>query len=347
MLSDLMPQFRFNPAHYPIVLALSFTALVFVARTASATDALPPDAPSPDSTVALDGSAQFKTIQAAVDAAPAHRRQPFTIHIASGHYKEVVTVPIDKPFLRFVGDDADKTILTYDNFADMPGPEGQPKLGTRNSASTHLKADDFAADRITFENTHGLGSQALAISVTGDRCAFHHCRFFGWQDTVLIDAGRQYFADCYINGHVDFIFGAATAYFKNCNIHCLGKGYITAASTPQDHPYGYVFDHCQISGAGPSLTYLGRPWRPYASVTFLNCEMSDVVRPEGWNNWRNADNEKTARYAEYDSRGPGANASPEAAEPRAPWSRQLTADEAAAITPAVVLAGPDAWNPAP
>jgi pectinesterase len=159
---------------------------------------------------------------------------------------------------------------------------------------------------------------------------------------VLIDDGRQYFADCYINGHVDFIFGASTAYFKSCYIHCLGKGYITAASTPQDHPYGYVFDHCQISGAGPSLTYLGRPWRPYGTVIFLNCEISDVVHPEGWNNWRKAENEKTARYAEFSSSGAGANPST-----RAAWSRQLTADEAAAITPAAVLAGSDGWNPMP
>jgi pectinesterase len=211
------------------------------------------DVSGSDATVAADGSAQFTTVQAAVDAAPAGCHVPYTIHIAPGKYKEVITVSVDKPFLRFVGDDADKTILTYDNFADMPGPDGK-KLGTRNTASTYLKADDFVAEKIAFEHTHGLGSQALAVSITGDRCAFRHCRFLGWQDTVLIDNGRQYFESCYINGHVDFIFGASTAYFKNCYIHCLGKGYITAASTSQDHPYGYVFDHCQISGAGPSLT---------------------------------------------------------------------------------------------
>jgi pectinesterase len=248
----------------------------------------------------------------------------------------VITVPADKPYLRFVGDDADKTILTYDNFADMPGPDGK-KLGTRNTATVYLKADNFSAEKITFENTHGLGSQALAASITGDCCAFRQCRFLGWQDTLLIDSGRQYFENCYINGHVDFIFGASTAYFKNGFIHCLGKGYITAASTPQDHPFGYVFDHCQITGAGSSLTYLGRPWRPYGNVIYLNCDMSDVIRPEGWNNWRNVENEKTARYAEYNTTGGDANATA-----RAPWSRQLTADEAAAITPAAVLGD---WTP--
>jgi pectinesterase len=313
------------------LLQFTVAALALIARPALAAEPIAADA-----TVALDGSAQFTTVQAAIEVAPADRHEPFTIHIAPGKYKEVITVPAEKPFVRFVGDDADKTILTFDNFADMPGPDGK-KIGTRNTASTYLKADDFAADHITFQNTHGLGSQALAVSVTGDRCAFRHCRFLGWQDTVLIDKGRQYFEDCYINGHVDFIFGASTAYFKNCYIHCLGKGYITAASTPQDQPYGYVFDHCQISGAGSSLTYLGRPWRPYGSVTFLNCDMSDVVRPEGWNNWRNAENEKTARYVEFNSTGPGANPSA-----RAGWAHQLTADEAAAITPAAVLGD---WTP--
>jgi pectinesterase len=293
-------------------------------------------AAAPDATVGADESAVFKTVQAAVDAAPAGRKEPFTIHIAPGKYREVIAVPSDKPFLRFVGDDADKTILTFDNFADMPGPNGN-KLGTRNTATVYLKADDFSAEKITFQNTHGLGSQALAVSVTGDRCAFRYCRFLGWQDTMLIDSGRQFFEDCYINGHVDFIFGASTAYFRYCYIHCLGKGYITAASTPQDHPYGYVFDHCQISGAGPNLAYLGRPWRPHANVIFLKCEMSDVVRPEGWNNWRNAENERTARYSEYNSTGAGANPST-----RASWSHQLTAEEAAVITPAAVFGD---WTP--
>jgi pectinesterase len=172
-------------------------------------------ATAPNANVAADGSAQFTSVQAAVNAAPINRHASYIIHIAPGKYKDMITVPADKPLLRFAGDDADKTILTYDDFADMPGPHGK-KLGTRNTASTYLKAADFAAEKITFENTHGLGSQALAVSITGGRCAFRHCRFLGWQDTVLIDNGWQYFESCYINGHVDFIFGASTAYFKNC-----------------------------------------------------------------------------------------------------------------------------------
>ncbi|HEY4234609.1 MAG TPA: pectinesterase family protein, partial [Lacipirellulaceae bacterium] len=150
------------------LLQFTVAALALIARPALAAEPIAADA-----TVALDGSAQFTTVQAAIEVAPADRLEPFTIHIAPGKYKEVITVPAEKPFVRFVGDDADKTILTFDNFADMPGPDGK-KIGTRNTASTYLKADDFAADHLTFQNTPGLGSQALAVSVTGDRCAFRH-----------------------------------------------------------------------------------------------------------------------------------------------------------------------------
>ena len=140
---------------------------------------------------------------------------------------------------------------------------------------------------------------------------------------------------------MDFIFGAATVFFEKCHIHCLRNGYITAASTPYDQPFGFVFSDCRITGQTPEVrTYLGRPWRLYASTIFLNTEMSKVVRPEGWNNWKKPEAEKTARYAEFNSRGPGTD--PQA---RVSWARQLTPAEAAAITRQKVLAGSDGWDP--
>jgi pectinesterase len=180
----------------------------------------------------------------------------------------------------------------------------------------------------------------LAVRVDGDRATFRKCRFLGWQDTILLNRGRHYFEDCYIDGHVDFIFGGATAWFERCHIHCRRDGYITAASTPVDAAFGFVFARCRITGEPGVKTYLGRPWRDYSAVTYLETEMSDVVRPEGWDNWKLPEREKTARYREF--RNTGAGAAPGA---RVTWARQLTGAEAKAVTVAAVLGGSDKWNP--
>jgi len=290
--------------------------------------------------VAADGTGQFKTLQAAIMAVPAgSATNPVLIHIKSGTYKELVYIQHEKRFFHLLGEDPEKTVLTYDLHAGMTGADGKP-IGTFRTPSTTIDADDFTAENITFENSAGPVGQALAIRLDGDRAVFRHCRFLGWQDTMLANRGRHYFADCYIAGHVDFIFGAATAFLEKCHIHCLRNGYITAASTPDNQPYGFVFSHCKITGEPEVKTYLGRPWRIYASTMFLNTEMSDVVRPEGWDNWRKPEAEKTARYAEFNSTGAGAD--PAA---RVKWAKQLTPKEAEAITAKVVLAGHDGWSP--
>ena len=255
-------------------------------------------------------------------------------------YKQLIYVQREKRFVQLVGEDAGKTVLTFDLNTNQLGANGKP-IGTFRTPSTVIDADDFSAKNITFENSAGPVGQALAIRIDGDRVAFRNCRFLGWQDTILANRGRQYFEGCYIAGHVDFIFGGATAFFEACHIHCLSNGYITAASTPETQPFGFVFSKCQIIGASPEVkTYLGRPWRAYASVTFLNTEMSGVVRPEGWNNRRDPAREKTARYTEFNSTGPGAKP-----KERAAWARQLTEAEAKAITVQKVLDGYDGWNP--
>jgi len=291
--------------------------------------------------VAADGSGQFKTVQEAIMSVPSGSlTNPVVIHIKPGTYKELIYVQREKRFFHLVGENLEKTILTYNLCATNTGSDGKP-IGTFHTPSTTIDADDFTAENITFENSAGPVGQALAIRVDGDRAAFRNCRFLGWQDTILLNRGRQYFENCTIAGHVDFIFGAATAWFEKCHIQCLTNGYVTAASTPVDQPFGFVFSNCTISSDKPEAKiYLGRPWRIYASTIFLNTEMSKNIRPEGWYDWKKPEAHQTARYAEFNSTGPGAN--PEA---RVPWSRQLTQSEAAAITPAKVLGGSDNWNP--
>lgn len=288
--------------------------------------------------VAADGSAKFKSVQDAIMAVPMGTREtPVVIHIAPGTYKELLSVQREKRFFKLVGTDPTNTILTFNLNANMTNFDGKP-IGTFRTPSTTIDADDFSAENITFENSAGPVGQALAIRVDGDRAIFRNCRFLGWQDTVFINRGRQYFENCYIAGHVDFIFGASTTWFENCEIHALRDGYLTAASTPNDVAYGYVFNRCKITGEPGVKTFLGRPWRQFGSTTFLNCDMSDVVRPEGWNDWKKP--HETIRYAEFNSSGAGGNSSN-----RVDWAKQLSADEAKKITAEKVLAGNDGWNP--
>jgi len=292
-------------------------------------------------TVAADGSGQFTNVQSAISNAPcASATNPVVIHIKPGLYRELVYAQREKRFIKLLGQDPRTTIITFDLYASVTGPNGKP-IGTFRTPTVWIDADDFAVENVTFENAAGPKGQALALRVDGDRVAFRNCRFLGWQDTILDSRGRHYYEDCEIAGHVDFIFGAGTSWFENCRILCRGDGYITAASTPETQAYGFVFNHCSVTGDKPEArTYLGRPWRPYASVLFMNCEMADVIRSEGWNNWRDPSREKTARYAEFHNTSPGADASR-----RVAWAKQLTAAQAQSITPGSILAGPDHWRP--
>ena len=291
--------------------------------------------------VATDGSAPFKSVQAAIMSVPSgSNTNPVIIHLKPGVYKELVYLQREKRFFKLVGENATNTVLTFGLYASLTNYDGKP-IGTFHTPSTTIDADDFTAENLTFENSAGAVGQALAIRVDGDRASFRNCRFLGWQDTILLNRGRQCFENCYIAGAVDFIFGAATAWFEKCHINCLGSGYITAASTPADEPFGFVFAHCRIIGANPNVkTFLGRPWRIYASTVYLDTEMSGVVRPEGWNDWKKPEAHATARYAEFNSAGPGASPAT-----RSDWIKQLTRAEAEKITVEKVLGGTDGWNP--
>ncbi len=300
--------------------------------------------PRPDVIVAADGSGQYQSIQEAVSAAPMRTglADPrWVIFVKAGTYRERVYVQRERGNIALVGAGAEKTVLTYDLNANLPGPDGKI-IGTFRTPALQVDGDGFVAENLTIANGAGPVGQALALRVDGDRVVFRHCRFLGWQDTILVNRGRQYFADCYIEGHVDFIFGGATAYFDRCQIHCLRDGFITAASTPEKQPYGFVFSDCRITGADGVKTWLGRPWRNYAQTVFVRTAMSEVVRPEGWNNWNKPEAEQTTHYAEFESSGPGASPTS-----RVTWAKKAGTGEIARFTPAAVLAGADGWDPAP
>ncbi len=300
--------------------------------------------PKPDAVVAADGSGEFKSVQDAISAAPMRTGASdpsWIILVKAGTYHERVYVQRERGNITVRGEDAAKTIIAYDLNANLPGPDGKP-IGTFRTPTVQVDGDGMVWENLTIANTAGPVGQALALRVDGDRVIFRHCRFLGWQDTILVNRGRQYFADCYIEGHVDFIFGGATAYFDRCQIHCLKDGYITAASTSEGQPYGFVFADCTITGAPSVKTYLGRPWRDFARTVFLRTEMSDAVRPEGWFNWNKPAAEKTARYAEFACFGPGAGPAG-----RVPWEQKQESGDSSRYTPAAVLAGLDNWRPVP
>lgn len=299
------------------------------------------DNPAKILTVAADGTGMYTNVQAAVDAVPEGNIQSTVIAIRSGIHKERIVVPRTKPHLIFRSENPMTTILTLDLYASMKGEDGK-EIGTFRTPSVTLEADDFTACNITFENSAGRVGQAVALAVLGDRVIFRNCRFLGCQDTLLDQSGRHYYEDCFIEGTCDFIFGGGIAFFERCQIHCLDASYITAASTPPDQKYGYVFSNCTITGSpiGNYKTYLGRPWRDYAKVVFLNCRMEDVINPAGWHNWGKPNREKTAFYGEYQCTGPGAES-----KNRVSWSHQLTQQEAADLTRQNVVSGADGWDP--
>lgn len=276
--------------------------------------------------VAKDGSGDFTTVQQAIDAVIDSNQSVTTIFIKKGIYKEKLYLHKAKMNVHFVGEHVDETILTYDDHANVKGPRGNT-IGTSGSASFYIYADGFAAENITFENSAGPVGQAVAVRVSGDKAQFINCRFLGFQDTLYThgDNSRQYYFKCYIEGTVDFIFGASTVLFDSCTIYGKKGGYYTAASTQPGKKFGYVFNNCTITGSADKASFfLGRPWRPDAKTVFLNCYLDKQVKAAGWDNWRNPENEKTTFYAEYNNRGPGANTAE-----RVGWSKQLTALEAA------------------
>lgn len=293
--------------------------------------------------VARDGTAEFRNIDDAIEVCRAFMEYHKVIFVKKGTYKEKLILPSWLTNIEICGEDRDNTIITYDDHANVFIPGTDRKMGTFRTYTVRVDGNDITFRNITIENNAARLGQAVALHTQGDRLAFVNCRILGNQDTVYTGGinTRLYFKDCHIEGTTDFIFGPSTAWFENCTILSRTDSYITAASTPQDVEYGYVFNRCKIVAAeGVSKVYLGRPWRPYAHTLFMNCQLGKHILPVGWHNWSNTQNEKTTRYCEYDNHGEGA-----ATKERAAWTRQLTKKEAAKVTLENVFRQNGGWIP--
>lgn len=280
--------------------------------------------------VASDGSGNVKTIQQAFDKIPAGNKKNIIVFVKKGIYKERLVLDTRRDFVTLIGEDKDSTIITNNYHAGLKLPDGDT-INTWTSATFFIYADNFTAKNITIQNNAGFSAgQAVAVYAFGDRIAFIDCNLKGFQD-VLFCSGqgkKQYYKNCYIEGTTDFIFGPSTALFENCHIHSKKNSHVTAASTPREIPFGFVFLNCRLTAdTGLAKVSLGRPWLPNAAVAYLNCEIGIHIIPEGWHNWKNPDNEKTARYAEYKNFGPGSSV-----EKRESWSKQLSDEEASKYT---------------
>lgn len=301
--------------------------------------------------VARDGTAEFRNVADAIEACRAFMDYHKVIFVKNGTYKEKLEIPTWLTNIEICGQDRDKTIITWDDHANVKITDpagganaaflGKP-MGTFRTYTLKVTGSGITIKNITIENNSARLGQAVSLHVEGDKCVFVNCRFLGHQDTIYTGRGgaRQYFKDCYIEGTTDFIFGPSTVWFENCDICNKMDSYVTAASTPQDQKYGYIFNNCRITcltgeaakasnRGGKEITkcYLGRPWRPYAYTLFMNCELGAHILPVGWHNWGKTENEQTARYLEYNNRGAGATT-----KERAAWSHQLTKKEAKQIT---------------
>lgn len=287
--------------------------------------------------VARDGTGKFRNVQEAVESARAFMDYTVTIFVKKGIYKEKLIIPSWLENIEIVGEDRDNTIITYDDHANID------KMGTFRTYTVKVEGNGITFKNITIENNAPQMGQAVSLHTEGDRLKFLNCRFLGNQDTIYTGNPytRLYFKDCYIEGTTDFIFGPSTALFDDCIIHCKRNSYITAASTPKEIKYGYIFRKCKITAAdGVDKVYLGRPWRPYAYTLFMECELGKFIQPSGWHNWGKADNEKTARYYEYNNFGDGATI-----DARHTWCKQLSKKEVKELTMDNIFSIKNEWNP--
>ena len=296
--------------------------------------------------VARDGTGEFRTIDDAIEVCRAFMDYHKVIFVKKGIYKEKLIIPSWLQNIEICGEDVNETVITYDDHANIKvilgtaAPREQP-MGTFRTYTLKIEGNDITLKNITIENNSARLGQAVALHTEGDRIRVINCRIIGHQDTIYtgVAGTRLYFRDCYICGTTDFIFGPSTAWFEGCTIESLTNSYVTAASTPKDQPYGYIFNNCcLIAAEGVNKVYLGRPWRDYGYTLFMNCEMGRHICPEGWHHWQK-EREQTARYLEYNNRGEGA-----VTAQRVGWSRQLTKKEAQKITPEAVFSFASAWT---
>jgi len=306
--------------HLLLIVTFCITALVAKAN------------PTFDIIVAKDGSGNFSTIQQAIDETKAFPPKRITIFIKNGIYNEKVKVHAWNTDLTIIGESADSTIITYNDYFDKIN---RGRNSTFHTWTMLVEGNNFIAENLTIENSAGPVGQAVALHVEADRCIFRNIKIIGNQDALYASGinCRQYYKDCYIEGTTDFIFGAATALFENCTINSKSNSYITAASTLESSPFGFVFSHCKLTSTqGVDSVYLGRPWRKFAKTVFIECELGSHIVSEGWKEWSNSDNLQTTFYAEYKNIGPGANTTK-----RVSWSHILTKKEARKYTAENIL----------
>ncbi len=292
--------------------------------------------------VARDGTGEFRNVAEALEVCRAFMDYHKVIYVKKGTYKEKIVVPQWLTNIEILGEDRDNTVITYDDHANIKLPGTDRGMGTFRTYTIKVQGSGITFRNITIENNSPRMGQAVALHTEGDRIILVNCRLLGHQDTVYTGTAgtRLLFKDCYIEGTTDFIFGPATAWFEDCEIHSKANSYITAASTPKEQPYGYVFNRCRLTAdTAVTKVYLGRPWRDYGYTLFMNCELGGHIRPEGWHHWQK-EREQTARYAEYNNHGAGAETSK-----RVAWSHQLTKKEAGKITMSAVFGVNNEWTP--
>ncbi|KAJ1380328.1 Pectinesterase, catalytic [Sesbania bispinosa] len=300
-------------------------------------DDFPPGIPPPNTNttsylcVDRKGCCNFTTVQAAVNAVPDFSLKRTIIWINSGIYYEKIMVLRTKPNITFQGQGYTSTALAWNDTAKSAN-------GTFYSGSVQVFASNFSAKNISFMNLAPIpvpgaeGAQAVAIRISGDQAEFRGCGFFGAQDTLHDDKGRHYFKDCYIQGSIDFIFGNARSLYENCQLVSIanplppGQKSINGAVTAHgrvsgDENTGFAFVNSTIGGNG--RIWLGRAWRPYSRVVFAFTVMSDIIAPEGWNDFNDPTRDQTIFYGEYNCSGPGANMAL-----RAPYVQRLNDTQA-------------------
>ena len=299
--------------------------------------------------VARDGTAEFRNIADAIEVCRAFMDYHKVIFVKKGTYKEKLVIPQWLTHIEICGEDRDQTVITWDDHANikaditpLTATGDAKKIGTFRTFTLKIQGSSITLKNITVENNSARLGQAVALHTEGDRLVFVNCRFLGHQDTIYTGNAktRLYFKGCYIEGTTDFIFGPSTAWFEQCDIFCKANSYITAASTPQDVAYGYIFNNCRITcQEDVTKVYLGRPWRDYGYTLFMNCELPAQIRPEGWHHWRE-EAKQTARYMEYNNRGDGA-----VTDRRVAWSRQLGKKDVKDITLDRVFSISETWHP--
>ncbi|XP_022769001.1 putative pectinesterase 11 [Durio zibethinus] len=259
------------------------------------------------------GKGDYRKIQDAIDAVPSNNKELVFILVKPGIYKEKIVVPADKPFITVSGSQANSSIITWNDSGDI-----------FESPTFTVLASDFVGRYLTIQNTFGSGAKAVALRVSGDRAAFFGCKILSYQDTLLDDTGRHYYSSCYIEGAVDFICGNAASLFERCHLHTFSEadGAITAQrrESPSEDT-GFTFLGCKITGVRTAV--LGRPWGAYSRVVFALTYMSNVILPQGWDDWGDSSKQSTVFYREYKCYGPGADT-----KKRVQWSEKLTDKEA-------------------